>query len=71
MEDKFAHHVEYRPQWRRVDKHPPPLGAKCLFKGLRGPAVIGIYYPESEWTFWCSLPKHSEEDREFIKSQEG
>lgn len=70
MEDKFRHCVEYKPKWRRVDLFPPPLGAKCLFKEARGPAVIGVWYPESGWLFWCSLPKHSPEDKEYINSLE-
>lgn len=70
MEDRYRHIAQYKPKWRRVDKYPPPLGGKCLFKTARGPAVIGVWYAESGWVFWCSLPAHSVEDKEYIKSLE-
>jgi hypothetical protein len=51
--------AEYKPTWRLIDEIMPPIGTKVLFKSKHGPAVIGIYYAESGWDYWCPLPSHS------------
>lgn len=69
MQDDFPHMTEFRPMWRRVDKHPPPKGMKLLFRTLNGPLVSGVWYAESKWAFWSPMPGHSEEDKAWIREQ--
>lgn len=63
MQDELSHVSEYRPYWRHVDDGPFPRNAKCLWKTNRGAATIGVWYPESQWKWWCPLPSHSEADK--------
>jgi len=58
---------EYKPEWKHFDDIFPPKGTKILFKADNGPAVIGQWYEGCDWTWWCSLPKHSELDKKRIK----
>jgi len=69
MQDQFPHISEYRPYWRRVDKYPPPKGVKLWFKSLHGAAVSGVWYKGNDWAFWSPMPKHSEEDKQWIREQ--
>ena len=44
--------------WLRVDKHPPPRGAKVLLINERhGVATIGVFNPEYGFTHWAPLPR--------------
>jgi hypothetical protein len=69
VEDQFPHMSEFRPYWRRVDKQPPPKGVKLWFKSLHGAAVSGVWYKGNDWAFWSPMPKHSEEDKAWIREQ--
>lgn len=69
MQDKYPHITELGPLWRRIDKIPPPKGVKLWFKTLNGAAVTGVWYAESNWAFWSPLPKHTSEDKEWIRRQ--
>ena len=69
MQDKHQKKSELFPTWRSVEEEPPPLGVKMLFKPDHGPAVIGVYYQESKWTWWCPLPSHTHTQKEKIKSR--
>lgn len=70
MQDQYPHKSELRPMWRDIEKEPPPLGMKLLFKPDNGPATIGIYYPESGWKWWCALPSHTKEQRKQIDNRQ-
>ena len=70
MEDKYQHISELKPLWRDVKTNPPPIGGKMLFKPDNGPAVIGVYYPESGWAWWSPLPSHSPEQKRLIMARE-
>lgn len=67
--DKYPHHSEFMPLWKRIDHNNPPKNRKMLFKSSHGAAVIGVYYPESGWDWYCGLPKHTEADKRWIKAQ--
>ena len=58
---------ELKPTWRLIAEEKPPLGAKVLFKSNHGAATLGVYYPESEWVWWCPLPSHTEEQKQMIR----
>lgn len=61
--------TEYAPTWRRITRETrPPIGRKALFKTDHGQPVIGTWYEDSCWTWWCPLPKHSAEDKALINS---
>lgn len=67
--DKYQPLTEYAPTWKRVDKHTPPKNVKLLFRSRFGALVVGVWYDEAGWDFWCPMPKHSEEDKAWIKAQ--
>lgn len=70
MTDKYpVLTTELGPMWRRVDLYPPPKNERLLFRTLFGRLVEGVWYPESRWAFWCPMPKHSEEDKAWMKAQ--
>lgn len=66
MTEKYM--AELGPTWRRIDKIPPPKNCKLLFRSLYGGVVVGVWYKESGWAFWAPLPKHTDEDKAWIKS---
>lgn len=70
MQDQYPHKSELKPMWRDVKSDPPPLGAKMLFKPDAGPAVIGVFYPESGWKWWSPLPSHTAEQKRLIVARE-
>lgn len=70
MEDRYPHRSELKPTWRNIKTDPPPMSAKLLFKPDNGQAVIGTYYPESGWTWWCSLPAHTPEQKRLILARD-
>lgn len=67
MSEKYK--SEYRPEWKRVDKYPPPNGTKVLLRTKYGTAIIGQYYNEGEFTHWCGLPKLSKEDKDALHAE--
>ena len=72
MTDKYpVLTTELGPMWRRVDLYPPPKNERLLFRTLFGRLVEGVWYAESKWVFWCPMPKHSEEDKAWMKTQAG
>lgn len=56
--------AEYMPTWKRIDPARPPKAMKMLFKPTNGPAVIGVWYEECGWDWYCPLPKHAPEDKQ-------
>jgi hypothetical protein len=69
MQDEFQPLTEYAPTWKRIDHKNPPKNRKMLFKSNHGAATIGVYYPECGWDWYCGLPRHSEEDKQWIREQ--
>lgn len=70
MQDSYPHQSELKPTWRDVETTPPPLGMKLLFKPDSGPAVIGVFYPESGWKWWSPLPSHTSTQKRLIIARE-
>lgn len=70
MQDQYPHKSELKPYWRNIETDPPPLGMKLLFRPDAGAAVIGIYYPESQWKWWCPLPSHTPEQKRLITARQ-
>lgn len=54
---------ELKPTWRLIKDIPPPKATKLLFKPANGPAVIGVWYEQCGWDYWCPLPSHTEEQK--------
>jgi len=52
----MRHQAEYRPTWKSVSEYPPPNGTKILLRTKYGTAIVGQYYPEGEFEYWCGLP---------------
>jgi hypothetical protein len=69
MQDEHQHLAEIGPMWRRIDRVPPPKNCKMLFRSLYGGVTVGVWYPESGWAFWSPLPKHTDEDKAWIREQ--
>jgi hypothetical protein len=46
------------------------MGMKLLFKPDAGPAVIGVFYPESGWKWWSPLPSHTATQKRLIVARE-
>lgn len=72
MQDEYKPYTEYAPVWKRFDPENPPSWVKAkkmLFKTDHGAAVIGVFYPGCGWCWACGLPKHSEEDKDWIRQQ--
>lgn len=61
--------AELGPTWRRIDEIPPPKNCKLLFRSLYGGVCVGVWYAESGWAFWAPLPKHTDADKAWIKTQ--
>ena len=66
--DKFPPLTEFAPVWKRIDLANPPKARKMLFKSDFGGACIGVWYEGCGWTWYCGLPKHTAEDKAFIKA---
>lgn len=54
--EAMRHQAEYRPTWKSIAEYPPPHGTKVLLRTKYGTAIIGVYYPEGEFKYWCGLP---------------
>lgn len=67
--DRYKHYAELMPVWKRIDPANPPKNRKMLFKNDFGAAVIGVWYEGCQWTWYCGLPKHTPEDKEWIRAQ--
>jgi hypothetical protein len=70
MQDEYQPLTEFAPVWKRIDPDNPPAwvkNKKMLFKTDHGAATIGVHYPGCGWNWACGLPKHSEEDKAFLR----
>lgn len=67
-QDKYKPLTEFKPVWRRIDPANPPKGWKALFKTHFGGATIGVWYEGCGFEWYCGLPTHSPEDKEYIRS---
>lgn len=53
----------YKPEFKLVFDHPPPIGTKLIFRGLNSGSCIGEWNPEAGFVAWMELPKFSPETR--------
>lgn len=58
--------VDTEHHWKRVDRNPPPIGAKLLLIDRRlGTATQGAFQPGRGWTHFAGLPTFAPDDDYF------